>query len=67
LPIAESVSCEPISAGNIRAEWIVPEGASERNDSTKLWIAYIIKIANNNEIDGFYTRTRANKSGKKSD
>ena len=31
LPIAESVSCEPISAGNIPAEWIVPEGASERS------------------------------------
>jgi len=31
LPIAEGVSCEPVSAGNIPAEWIVPEGASKRN------------------------------------
>lgn len=27
LPVAESVSCEPVSAGSIAAEWIVPEGA----------------------------------------
>ena len=31
LPVAESVSCEPVSAGGIPAEWIVPKGAPERN------------------------------------
>jgi acetyl esterase/lipase len=29
LPIAERVSCEPLSAGEIPAEWIAPEGAPE--------------------------------------
>ncbi len=29
LPGAESVSCEPVSAGDIPAEWIVPEAAPE--------------------------------------
>ncbi len=29
LPAAESVSCEPVSAGDIPAEWIVPAGAPE--------------------------------------
>ena len=31
LPVAESVSCEPVSADEIPAEWIVPEGAPEGN------------------------------------
>ncbi len=29
LPMAESISCEPVSAGDIPAEWIVPEGAPD--------------------------------------
>ena len=29
LPLAECVSCEPVSAGGIPAEWIVPEGAPD--------------------------------------
>ena len=31
LPVAESVSCQPVFAGGIPAEWIVPKGAPERN------------------------------------
>ena len=31
LPVAESVSCKPVSAGGIPAEWIVPKGTPERN------------------------------------
>jgi acetyl esterase/lipase len=30
LPVAESVSCEPVSAGGIPAEWIVPAEAPKR-------------------------------------
>ncbi len=31
LPVAGSVSCEPLSAGGVPAEWIIPEGAPEGN------------------------------------
>jgi acetyl esterase/lipase len=31
LPVAENVSCEPLSVDGIPAEWIIPEGAPEQN------------------------------------
>ena len=30
LPVAEKVSCEPLSVDGIPAEWIIPEGAPEQ-------------------------------------
>lgn len=31
MPVAENVSCEPLSVGNIPAEWIVPDDAPDRS------------------------------------
>ena len=31
LPVADNVSCEPLSVDGIPAEWIIPEGAPEQN------------------------------------